>query len=214
MTRWTDRSKTSARQWRTPEDVHHHGAEGLIGPNAVLQLLPLLGARDPGTAGRLMALAGLAGPPSDTAMMPEFAAARLHHAVRQSLGPAAPWMLAEAGRATGDYILAHRIPRAAQRVLRSLPAPLSAPLLKAAIARHAWTFAGSGDFSTRPGLVFKVARNPLVAGESSPAPLCHWHAAVFERLFRTLVDDRLRAHETGCCACGDHACRFELSRPD
>lgn len=161
-----------------------------------------------------MIAAGLDAPPSDAGLMPEGPAARLHHAVRETLGPAAPWVLAEAGRATGDYILAHRIPRAAQAVLRTLPAALSAPLLKAAIAKHAWTFAGSGQFSTRPGLVFEIARNPVIAGESSPTPLCHWHAAVFERLFRTLVDDRLRAQETGCCACGDHACRFELSRPD
>lgn len=161
-----------------------------------------------------MAQAGLDAPPSDAGLMPEAPAARLHHAVRQNLGPAAPWVLAEAGRATGDYILAHRIPRAAQTLLRNLPAALSAPLLKSAIAKHAWTFAGSGTFSTRPGLVFEIAANPVIAGESSPEPLCHWHAAVFERLFRTLVDDRLRAHETGCCACGDHACRFELDRID
>ena len=161
-----------------------------------------------------MALAGLSGPPSDAGLMPEQPAARLHRAVRTHLGPAAPWVLAEAGRATGDYILAHRIPRPAQLLLRTLPAALSAPLLKTAITKHAWTFAGSGQFSTAPGLVFSIAQNPLVAGESSPVPLCHWHSAVFERLFRHLVDDRLRARETGCCACGDHACRFELVSED
>jgi divinyl protochlorophyllide a 8-vinyl-reductase len=161
-----------------------------------------------------MRIAGLDGPPSDKGMMPEVPAARLHHAVRTHLGTAAPWVLAEAGRATGDYILAHRIPHVAQLLLRSLPAVLSAPLLKAAIAKHAWTFAGSGDFSTRPGLVFEIARNPVIAGESASAPICHWHAAVFERLFRTLVDDHLRAVETTCCACGDHTCRFELQPED
>jgi divinyl protochlorophyllide a 8-vinyl-reductase len=157
-----------------------------------------------------MALAGLSGPPSDAGLMDEAPAARLHHVVRTQLGPAAPWVLAEAGRATGDYILAHRIPRAAQALLRTLPSALSAPLLKAAITKHAWTFAGSGTFSTAPGLVFRIAHNPLITGESAATPLCHWHAAVFERLYRCLVDDRLRARETGCCACGDHACRFEL----
>lgn len=208
-------------RWRTPEDVRSprhghppHREEALIGPNAVLQLLPLLEARDPGSAARLLRRAGLAAPPPDSAMMPEGPAARLHRAVRRDLGPAAPWILAEAGRATADYILAHRIPRSAQLMLRSLPAALSAPLLSAAIARHAWTFAGSGSFSTRPGPVFVIAANPLVAGETAAAPLCHWHAAVFERLFRVLVDDRLRARETGCCACADAACRFELTRAD
>jgi divinyl protochlorophyllide a 8-vinyl-reductase len=161
-----------------------------------------------------MAQAGLDAPPSVKGMMPEVPAARLHQTVRAHLGPAAPWLLAEAGRATGDYILAHRIPRAAQTVLRALPPALSAPLLRTAIAKHAWTFTGSGDFTAGPGLVFTIARNPVVAGESSPTPLCHWHAAVFERLFRTLVDDRLRARETACCACGDPACRFELVRQE
>jgi divinyl protochlorophyllide a 8-vinyl-reductase len=161
-----------------------------------------------------MRLAGLDAPPSDKGLMPEHPAARLHRAVRDHLGPAAPWVLAEAGRATADYILAHRIPRPAQRLLRALPATLAAPLLKSAITRNAWTFAGSGTFSTAPGLVFQIARNPLVKGESADRPLCHWHCAVFERLFRTLVDDRLRAQETGCCACGDPACRIELLHVD
>ena len=75
-----------------------------------------------------------------------------------------------------------------QRLIRALPAPLGARLLSAAIAKHAWTFAGSGAFTIvahRP-LTFEIAANPLAPGAAA-SPCCHWHAAVFERLFSTLV---------------------------
>jgi divinyl protochlorophyllide a 8-vinyl-reductase len=108
----------------------------------------------------------------------------------------------------------HRIPGAARRALMALPASLAAPLLARAIARNAWTFAGSGAFemvSTRPP-VFLIRDNPVVRGEVSRTPLCHWHAAVFQRLFGALVHPGYRAHETECCAMGAGACRFELLR--
>jgi divinyl protochlorophyllide a 8-vinyl-reductase len=42
-----------------------------------------------------------------------------------------------------------------------------------AIARHAWTFAGSGRFRVVAPLVFEIADNPIVRGEVSDVPLCH-----------------------------------------
>lgn len=202
-------------RWRTPEDAHGQIAGlkgGQIGPNAVLQLVPVLDAHESGLGARLMALAGLDGLPSDTGLMPEGPAARLHGAVRRALPEMAPAILAQAGRRTADYILAHRIPPLAQRVLKVLPPVLAAPILERAIARNAWTFAGSGRFRVVGRGVFVLEGNPLVAGERAATCQCHWHAAVFERLFRVLVDDRLRACETGCLACGGDACRFELKR--
>ena len=197
-------------RWRTPEDAR--GAKGgLIGPNAVLQMIPVLEAREPGLGARMLVAAGMDGLPSDHGLMPEGPAARLHQVVRRLLPDEAPAIAAEAGRRTADYILTHRIPKPAQAVLKVLPAALSGPLLSKAIAKNAWTFAGSGAFRVTGRLRFEIAANPVVAGERSDRPLCHWHAAVFERLFRVLVDDRLRAQETGCCACGDATCRFELS---
>lgn len=186
----------------------------MIGPNAVLQLVPVLEDHQKGLSARLMAVAGLEGLPSDQGLMPEGPAARLHGAVRRELPEAAPALLAKAGQRTADYILAHRIPPLAQRVLKALPPVLAAPILEKAIARNAWTFAGSGRFRVAGRGLFEVEANPLVAGERAATCQCHWHAAVFERLFRILVDDRLRAHETGCLACGDSVCRFELSRGD
>ncbi len=184
----------------------------MIGPNAVLQLVPVLEAREPGLGPRLMALAGLEALPSDQGLMPEGPAARLHGAVRRERPEDAAEILSEAGRRTADYILAHRIPPAAQRLLKLLPGALAGPLLQKAIARNAWTFAGSGRFRIAAPLTFELEANPLIMGETSGHCLCHWHVAVFERLFRTLVDDRLVAQETGCCARGDSACRFELKK--
>ncbi|MBD3764048.1 MAG: bacteriochlorophyll 4-vinyl reductase [Rhodobacterales bacterium] len=184
-----------------------------IGPNAVLQLLPVLTAQGGAAlAGRLLGRAGLVAPPPDTAMMPETPAARLHAAVRAELGRDSAAVLAAAGAGTGAYILAHRIPRAAQAVLRALPAGLAAPILTQAIAQNAWTFAGSGRFcvvSRRP-VVVTLEDNPLIRGEVSDAPLCHWHRAVFDTLYGALAGPGWRARETECCACGDPACRFEI----
>ena len=75
-------------------------------------------------------------------------------------------------------------------MLEALPASLASRQLLSAIARHAWTFAGSGRYAA--------------------GPVCHWHAGVFETLFRTLVHPRSRARETACCAAGAPACRFEI----
>lgn len=198
----------------TPSPVGPAGV-GRIGPNAVLQLLDVLAADgDDALSARLLAEAGLRAPPSTHGLMPEAPAAAMHQALRRQVPGRAAGLAARAGAGTADYILAHRIPRPAQWVLRFLPGVLSAPLLARAIARNAWTFAGSGRFrlvSTRP-VVFEIADNPIVRGERADAPLCAWHAAVFTRLFAALVDPRAVAVETACCAAGAPACRFELHR--
>jgi divinyl protochlorophyllide a 8-vinyl-reductase len=189
------------------------GACHLIGPNSVLQLLPVLDARlGKETRRRLLHEAGLGGPPSDRGLMPEKPAARLHQALRRHYPERAAAMTREAGARTGDYIIQHRIPGAVVRALSVLPPPLAGRLLAGAIARHAWTFAGSGHFRmvAKWPAVFELHDNPVVRGEASTQPLCDWHAAVFERLYRRLVDERLRCVETRCCACGDDSCRFVI----
>ena len=192
-------------------------ATGRIGPNAVLQLLPVL-EREGGVAlrDRLLAAAGLAAAPSDTAMMPEGPAAALHQALRRELPDRAAELARAAGLATGDYILAHRIPPRARGLLRLLPPAVARRVLARAIARHAWTFAGSGRFEICPGrpLRLRIKDNPVVRGERAAAPVCHWHAAVFERLYRELVDPALRVREIRCCATGAEACEFLVERPD
>ncbi|WP_103255773.1 bacteriochlorophyll 4-vinyl reductase [Tabrizicola aquatica] len=169
-----------------------------IGPNAILQLVPVLdrlegrAARD-----RLLGAAGVAVPPADAGMWPEAQCRAAHLAVWQGCGDRAAAILAAAGQGTADYILAHRIPGPAKALIRSLPAPLGARLLTAAIAKHAWTFAGSGRFgiTSRRPLTFEISANPL----AFPGHPCPWHAAVFARLFQALVwsKARVEATETG-----------------
>ena len=209
-------------KWRTSEVVSPTAAVlgrppppaiGLIGPNAILQLVPVIeqaGGRE--LRDEIFAAAGVFELPEKEGMIEETPAARIHQALRREVPDLAPALAWEAGKRTGDYVLANRIPTFAQRILRVLPRWLAQPLLTRAIEKHAWTFAGSGEFRvTAPG-IFELRRNPIVAGEYADRPLCHWHAAVFERLFRKLVSDDLRCAETACCAMGAPACRFELTR--
>ncbi|MBY6202313.1 bacteriochlorophyll 4-vinyl reductase [Maritalea mobilis] len=189
---------------------------GRIGPNAILQLVPVLeDEAGPEVTAHLMAMAGVIEIPNPAeGLIDEGPAARLHQAMRAEMPDAAPRLAKEAGKRTGDYILAHRIPSKAQAILRLLPARLAAPILAKAVAKHAWTFCGSGDFrlvSTWP-VVFEIGDNPVVRGERSDVPLCHWHAAVFERLFSELCGPGWSCEEVACCAQGAEACRFEMAR--
>jgi divinyl protochlorophyllide a 8-vinyl-reductase len=194
-------------------------AAGRIGPNAITRVAQSLrAAAGEDVARAVFARAALAPrlerPPD--AMVDEDEVRRLHAALREALGAAAATRVArDAGRLTGDYLLAHRIPRGAQRLLRAMPAALAEALLLAAVGRHAWTFAGSGRFAARPGAptVVQIDDNPLCRGVAADEPACAYHAATFERLWRALVDSRTTVVETACCAQGAPACRFELRRP-
>jgi divinyl protochlorophyllide a 8-vinyl-reductase len=191
-------------------------ASAKIGPNAVLQLVPVLkDAAGAAMAKHLLAMAGVFElPDPDAGLMDEAPAARLHQAMRREMPEAAPMLAREAGWRTGDYILANRIPKKAQALLKLMPARLSAPILARAVEKNAWTFCGSGAFSlvsTWP-VVFEIRNNPVVRGEHSETPLCHWHTAVFERLFSALCGQNWRCAETRCCAQGAPACRFEMTR--
>jgi divinyl protochlorophyllide a 8-vinyl-reductase len=184
-------------------------AAGRIGPNALLQLVPVLDGA--GVRGVFEA-AGVRVPPPDAGMWPEAEVAAVHRRLRADWPAQAPGWLAAAGAGTGDYILAHRIPAAAQALLRALPGAVAGPLLALAIRRNAWTFAGSGRFRIagwRP-LVFEIAGNPLIAGERHGVPVCHWHVAVFRRLFGRLVWPDVRVEETDCAAAGGGVCRFVI----
>jgi divinyl protochlorophyllide a 8-vinyl-reductase len=189
---------------------------GRIGPNAITRVAEVLPARVGSSATRdLFQAAGLLHhllqPPR--AMVQEAEVRQLHGALRQQLGPdAAREVSAAAGRATANYLLAHRIPRPIQRLLHLLPARLAARVLLAAVSRHAWTFAGSGQFSAQLGrpVLLRIRHNPLCQGLATVAPACHYYAATFERLFQVLVHPRAQVVEVACEACGDAECRFEV----
>ena len=198
-------------KWRMSEDAHASGA--LIGPNAILQMLPVLDhALGAEARAQVLAGAGIFDLPDGTRMIPETEAARLHQHLRQQEPLRAPTLATKAGLATGDYILAHRIPAPAQTLLRCLPAPIAARTLSRAIAKHAWTFAGSGRFAVVDPWCFEITDNPIVRGEVSVGCLCHWHAAVFTRLYRRLVTPTSFCVETACAAQGAGTCRFEITR--
>jgi divinyl protochlorophyllide a 8-vinyl-reductase len=210
---------TTAAPWppARPAPSGTPAASGRVGPNAITRideaLVSLVG---PALRDRVFAEAGLAGhvqyPP--TAMVDETDVARLHRTLRTVLGPAeAQRVSAEAGRLTGAYLLANRIPRAAQAVLRTLPRPLAARLLVRAIARHAWTFAGSGSFSYRfgGGLALTIAGSPICRHVDDGGMACAYSAATFETVFGAMLGPNVRVVETACTAAGDDACRFRVS---
>lgn len=193
---------------------------GRIGPNAITRVAQVLPPRigERATAA-LFELAGLGvylrQPPQQ--MVLETEVRRLHETLRERLGAAlAADVGRAAGAATGDYLLAHRIPGLLQRGMRCLPAWLAARVLLSAIERHAWTFVGSGRFhATRPGwrgrgADLEIHGNPLCPGVHTDVPACDFYAAVFERLFRGLVHPGTRVLEAACEACGADACRFEV----
>lgn len=187
---------------------------GVIGPNAVTRMAEALRASGGETlCRRIFIRAGLshylATPP--TRMIPETDVAILHRAAIGELGEAGAAVISrEAGRLTGDYLLAHRIPTLAQRVLKKLPRGLAARLLVAAIARHAWTFAGSGAFAYRftPQPILSLTGSPICRELRTQEPACAYFAATFERVFGEMLGPTLSVRETECEATGAPACVF------
>lgn len=187
-----------------------------IGPNAIIRVAEALRVQvgEPGTT-ELFRSAGLESylqsMPVD--MVDEREVIALHQRLRPALGPLQAREVAhEAGLRTADYLLANRIPRAAQRVLRVLPPALASRVLLRAIGGHAWTFAGSGRFRAEAGhpVRLSIADCPLCRGIAAEEPVCDYYAATFERLYRTLVSRRATAVETACQATGGPACVFEI----
>lgn len=201
----------------TPPDARCPAAPSRIGPNAIIQMREVmieeLGRRE---AGRLLAQAGLSAyvfePPTE--MVDEAEVAALHRVLRTAFGEARAGAMAfEAGLRTGRYLLANRIPAPARTILKLLPAPIASRLLLAAIAKHSWTFAGSGRFevlSTNPALV-RITDCALVRGLTLRQPGCAFYTGTFEALFRALVHRTARARQTACEGRGDRACLFEIS---
>jgi len=187
-----------------------------IGPNAITRVGEALLERCGGAVTRALFQAAGIDAYLDTpppGMVDESEVARLHRALRRGLRrDVARQVTHSAGLRTADYLLAHRIPRPVQWLLKRLPAGAAARLLLSAIRRHAWTFSGSGVFEARGGhpVVLTIRRNPLCLGVRDDEPVCHYYAATFERLFRVLVHPQSRAIETACEARGDPLCRFEV----
>jgi divinyl protochlorophyllide a 8-vinyl-reductase len=191
-------------------------APGRIGPNSITRIAEAIGARNGLVVlSDVFDAAGLtrylSEPPSR--MVDEREVTRLHAVLRARLGNATARELSiDAGRLTGDYLLAHRIPRPMRWLLPKLPSSLASRVLLAAVSRHAWTFAGSGVFRAVPGRPVRLSITgcPICRGAESDEPLCEYYAATFERLYRALVHPAAVAVQTSCEAAGAAACGFEL----
>jgi divinyl protochlorophyllide a 8-vinyl-reductase len=185
-----------------------------IGPNAIIRVAEaLIAAR--GSAEQVFARAGLthylAAPPES--MVDEREVIALQQALRAELEPTAAAAIArDAGLRTGDYLLAHRVPKGAQRILKLLPPGPAARILLGAVGKHAWTFSGSGEFRFETGRPVRVtiADCPICRGAVAERPVCDFYSAAFERLFTTLVSRRTRVREVQCQAMGADACVFEM----
>jgi divinyl protochlorophyllide a 8-vinyl-reductase len=187
-------------------------AAGRIGPNAITRVAEALGRDAARGVFRAAAIEARLDAPPDR-MVPESEVIALHRALRASLGEReAAAVTRHAGRLTAHYLLANRIPRPLQWLLRHLPAGASARILLGAIGRHAWTFAGSGRFrllSGRP-LRIEIAGGPIARAGPAAEPVCAYYAATFETLFRRLVSPRTEVEEIACEATGAASCVFEL----
>lgn len=181
-----------------------------VGPNAIIQTGKALEARH-GKALReaVFADAGLGwiGSRDPTRLVRAQAVVALNSAVRQHL-PAddAERVMWEAGVATARYILRHRIPPLAQRLLGALPAQLGMALLLRAIGRHAWTFAGAANVQVGANWI-RIDDNPVCLGRSGFSG-CIWHRAVFATLIETITGRDVSVVETHCLSRGDDCCRF------
>jgi divinyl protochlorophyllide a 8-vinyl-reductase len=187
-----------------------------MGPNAIIQIgTALRTALGAGPMRGLFDRAGLAGyldtPPQD--MVAESEVIHLHAVLRRALAPPLAQRVArDAGIGTGNYLLRHRIPNPAQKLLRATPRRIANRLLVAAIVRHSWTFQGSGRLraTAGPPPVFILEHCAICRGAQAAAPLCSYYAATFERLFQELVDPASTVIETECAAVAGGSCRFEV----
>jgi divinyl protochlorophyllide a 8-vinyl-reductase len=188
-----------------------------IGPNAIIRVgeaLTSLKGRE--AAERIFAAADLSPylttPPEQ--MVPETEVIALHQALRAELAvDAAARVAHDAGVRTGDYLLAHRIPKPAQRVLKWLPPALACKMLLSAVAKNAWTFVGSGHYGFAMGDPVQVTIGDcaICRGATATVPLCDFYTGAFARLCQILVSPHTRVRETQCQALGAPACQFEIT---
>ncbi len=189
--------------------------DGFVAPEVVLSVVDAvdrsLGAE---ALGELLTSAELFRLPAPDEPVREEKAARLHQTLRRTHPDTARTILAAAGRATADLVLAERLPLRAQKLLHNAPWPVAAWLLGQSVKQNAWHFVGTGTFGLPGRLEIEITDNPLLRGEKTNEPGCHYHAALFERMFQVLVDQRLSCLEMTCGSAGDPSCRFALFGPD
>lgn len=192
--------------------VHH----GKIGPNSIIQTLAALKETyDPIQSYAILACGGAARLAEQVPvnMIDEQEFHTLALALVAQLGPVeAGQILRRAGQLTAVYLLKHRIPLLAQLLLRALPARQSMRILLPAVARHAWTFAGSATFSFgADGAPWAQIDSPLLRARPALAgAVCNFYKGTFVHLIHALVGRRMTVWESECQAHGDSACAYRF----
>jgi divinyl protochlorophyllide a 8-vinyl-reductase len=206
----------SAPSGRRRGRAHRHD-DGRIGPNAIIQTYDELVATVGEARATALLLEGTGRLPTalPDAMVDEGEVNAFARTVLASLGPLAHTVMRHSGHRTAKYLLANRIPRPAQFLIRALPERGGLALLFSAISRHAWTFAGTGNFSYELGdsPSVTISHCPMCRSVHSAVPACDFYAGTFEGLLRALIDPRATVHETACESLGDPHCRFALDLP-
>jgi divinyl protochlorophyllide a 8-vinyl-reductase len=186
-----------------------------IGPNAVIQTLRTLDElHGPDVGAEIAALAEC--PSRLDEMIDEDDFVRLVDALHRRLGADRTGVvLAGAGRRTGEYVRANRIPRAVAAILPYLPNRIGMQLLLRAFERNAWTFVGSGVFRWRLDDVPQLCIDGCITcrGRRARRPLGAFYQGAFESLLRSLVDERIGVIESECVATGGRTCRFHVHLP-
>lgn len=182
-----------------------------IGPNALIQSVAALRARyGAEQTAAILRRGGHARLLDElpTHMVPEQEFTDLATALVAQLGVDESYaILYQAGRLTGDYLLAHRIPLFFQRLLRLLPPRLALALFCYAIGKHAWTFAGSGSFRYYSGRV------PCLEVESSIRPVAAvqgFYGGAFARLIQAILDPQAQIVARPLSATQPACCRYDV----
>ena len=215
-----DTTLESRRRSRT--GVHPPAAKpgARIGPNAVTRTLDAVTERlGASTATALRLRAGIPDPVPAT-MIPERWFVRLVSELRATVPePVSAAILRQAGEATAAYVAQNRVPAPARAVLAVLPSRLALPMLLRAVDRHAWTFAGRGDFRHADGtLTLSDAPTCRASADAAADPLDHppsFGGAYYEAAFAgilALASPDIVVREVACVRAGAPACRFRLER--
>jgi divinyl protochlorophyllide a 8-vinyl-reductase len=188
-----------------------------MGPNSITQIAQALhDLHGADTQQAVFRAAGLVQrlqhPPSRPVPVTEVAL--LHHALVLQLGEIHAEAVSRlAGQRTGEYLLARRIPRAVQWLLRHLPPAWAARLLIQAIRRNAWTFLGRGLFFAAPGQPLRILflGAPLCNGPKLSEPGSAYYQATFEILFHALVSPSSSIAHRRCSECRGRVCEYSLT---
>jgi len=131
-------------------------------------------------------------------MVDEVEVSRLHRTLRVGLDRATVREVTRnAGVRTARYLLARRIPRVVQALLKVLPAPWRrACCCRPSVAMRGPSPAAACSPRSQVGRRPDAAGHPLCRGVSDDEPVCSYYAATFEHLFRVLVHPQARVVET------------------